>query len=265
MINKMVKRLLVALGLAAMVAGAGFAQESWNGDTPGKLFYLNGNVGIGTMGSDNYKLYVAGNTLFNGTLTMKGGLIIHSDGNPHIYIKENPNTGEGQAVVWQDETGASMMRIMKNANDELIIGRSGDASHQHEIRVNRDGNLHVLQNVGIGTSDFGTYRLSVAGNSRFNGDAKVTGAVRTKDLFIENVTWADYVFEEEYELTPLSEVESFIAENGHLPNIPSASEVEENGLSIGDMNVKMMEKIEELTLYIIEMEKEIQKLKGSAE
>lgn len=74
-------------------------------------------------------------------------------------------------------------------------------------------------------------------------------------------SWADYVFEEDYKLPHLTEVEAFIKTNKHLPNIPAQAEVEQNGYSMHVMNVKMLEKIEELTLYIIAQEKEITNLK----
>lgn len=102
--------------------------------------------------------------------------------------------------------------------------------------------------VGIGTKSFSNdYRLLV------------NGGIRAKKIVVES-GWADYVFDEKYALMPLSEIERFIHANHHLPNIPSASEVETNGLDIGTMQVKMMEKIEELTLYMIELSKENERL-----
>ncbi len=100
-------------------------------------------------------------------------------------------------------------------------------------------------NVGIGTSSPGTYKLAVNGN------------IRAKEVKVET-GWADYVFEKGYHLPSLEEVEKHINEKGHLINIPSASEVQVNGIDLGDMNRLLLEKIEELTLYIIEQEKRIQ-------
>jgi hypothetical protein len=64
-----------------------------------------------------------------------------------------------------------------------------------------------------------------------------------------------------YELLTIEEVDKYIQKNGHLPNIPKASEVEENGLNLGEINKKLMEKVEELTLYIIQLKKEIEQIK----
>lgn len=78
-------------------------------------------------------------------------------------------------------------------------------------------------------------------------------------------SWPDYVFQENYDLKPLDEVEIFINNNGHLPGIPSASIVENSGLTLGEMQRLMMEKIEELTLYILEIKKENNILKEEME
>ena len=101
-------------------------------------------------------------------------------------------------------------------------------------------------NVGIGT-DNPTYKLSVLGN------------IRSTEVVVET-GWADYVFDGKYKLTPLNEVEKFIEQNKRLPGIPSATEIVKNGLKLGDTQKMMMEKIEELTLYLIEANKRIEKL-----
>ena len=74
--------------------------------------------------------------------------------------------------------------------------------------------------------------------------------------------WADYVFDETYKLRSIDDVAAHIQQHKHLPGIPSAKEVEANGLKVGEMQAKMMEKIEELTLYVIELKKEIELLKA---
>jgi hypothetical protein len=76
------------------------------------------------------------------------------------------------------------------------------------------------------------------------------------------VIWPDYVFKKNYKLRSLTETEKFIAENGHLPEIPAASAIEKNGVSIGEMLTLQMKKIKELTLYIIEQQKKIEKLES---
>lgn len=85
---------------------------------------------------------------------------------------------------------------------------------------------------------------------------------KVKVAVASSPAWADYVFAADYKLKPLSEVEKFIDENNHLPNIPSADELVKEGLDLGKMQALQMEKIEELTLYLIEMKKEIEVLKN---
>ncbi len=85
---------------------------------------------------------------------------------------------------------------------------------------------------------------------------------KVKVAVASSPAWADYVFAADYKLKSLSEVEKFIDENNHLPNIPSADELVKEGLDLGKMQALQMEKIEELTLYLIEMKKEIEVLKN---
>ena len=107
-------------------------------------------------------------------------------------------------------------------------------------------------NVGIGISDPGTDKLAVNGN------------IRAKEVRVEIANWPDYVFEKDYKLPTLYEVENHIKKYGHLMNIPSATNIEENGVDVGQMNKLLLEKIEELTLYIIQQEKRIKILESKA-
>ncbi len=106
-------------------------------------------------------------------------------------------------------------------------------------------------NVGIGTDSPGTYRLAVNGN------------VRAKEVKVETTNWPDYVFTKDYSLPSLEVVQKHIDQKGHLINIPSAKDIEANGIELGEMNRLLLEKIEELTLYIIENKAEIEFLKAT--
>ena len=91
----------------------------------------------------------------------------------------------------------------------------------------------------------------------------VKGKIHTQEVRVDllGAVAPDYVFYKDYDLRTLKEVQQFIDEHGHLPNIPSAAEMERNGVSLKEMNLKLLEKIEELTLYILEQEKEIEDLR----
>jgi hypothetical protein len=93
-----------------------------------------------------------------------------------------------------------------------------------------------------------------------HSELAVAGTVTAKKVKVTATGWPDFVFEKQYLLLPLSKVEQFIEENKHLPGIPSASLIEKEGHDIGDMNNKLLQKIEELTLYLIEEQKERRKL-----
>lgn len=107
--------------------------------------------------------------------------------------------------------------------------------------------LYVSGNVGIGTTT-PTEKLAVNGN------------IRAREVKVESAPWPDYVFAKDYALPSLASIEKSIQLNGHLPGMPSAKIVEAEGIKLGEMNAKLLEKIEELTLHLIAQEKRISAL-----
>ena len=89
----------------------------------------------------------------------------------------------------------------------------------------------------------------------------VKGTIGAQDVIVTNSGWSDYVFQPGYRLRPLSEVGAYIQANHHLPDIPSEAEVKEKGVSVGDMQSKLLAKVEELTLHMIQQEKENRELR----
>lgn len=87
------------------------------------------------------------------------------------------------------------------------------------------------------------------------------GLVRAREIKVNQNVWPDYVFEDSYRLLDLYETEKFIKKNNRLPGLPSAEEVEKEGVALGEMNKVLLEKVEELTLHVIELQKQIDELK----
>ena len=109
--------------------------------------------------------------------------------------------------------------------------------------------IDYLGHVGIGTTNTTDHKLNVA------------GTIRANEIIVDT-SGADYVFGDDYELKPLDQINAFIDEHKHLPDIPSANEMKENGMGMAEMQTKLLAKIEELTLYLIAQQKEIEELKA---
>lgn len=108
------------------------------------------------------------------------------------------------------------------------------------------GNGQIGGSVGIGTAPRSTYQLAVKGK------------IISQEIKVEHANWPDYVFFEDYKLTPLDELEIYIKDKRHLPGIPTALEVKTHGIELGEMNAKLLQKIEKFTLHLIEMRKKIE-------
>jgi len=140
--------------------------------------------------------------------------------------------------------------------DEAMQGTQvANLAYKNNFRgtVTNEGHLYSMGNVGVGTTDTKGYRLAV------------NGKIRTQEIKVEAANWPDYVFAKDYKLPSLKETEEHIKQKGHLPGIPSAKEVQSNGVDLGEINAKLLKKIEELTLHLIEKDKEITTLKKLSE
>ena len=186
----------------------------------------NGNVGMGTA-TPLAKLHIAGN----------------------VKIDANNTLEFGAGVAGKEVSAGKIGYQSFGTNNALDIVGAGTLGSNRKITFWNEGGAEFRGSVGIGTGTVNpAYKLSVL------------GSIRSTEIVVET-GWADYVFDDKYKLKSLDEVEKFIAQNKHLPNIPSAAEIEKNGLHLGDTQKRMMEKIEELTLYIIQQQKEIDGLK----
>ncbi len=169
--------------------------------------------------------------------------------NNKVELYQSTNTNDNQffygPTLYEINGSEPSIQELINAqpnNNSNSSGGSGVWSLNNQDVYYNNGN------VAIGTNEVPTgYQLAV------------NGKVISEEVKVQLQTnWPDYVFSERYNLPTLKEIEAYIEENGHLQNIPSAKVVEREGLQLGDMNAKLLEKIEELTLYIIQQQKELE-------
>jgi hypothetical protein len=102
------------------------------------------------------------------------------------------------------------------------------------------------------------YTLIGPSESKFTGNIRCGGKIFATEIEVKTNVWSDYVFSSNYNLLPLKALESFISANNHLPEVPTESQVIENGYNINEFNVLLLKKIEELTLYIIELNNKVE-------
>ncbi len=189
--------------------------------------------------------------------------------NSYAYvIDQNGNVGIGTTVPDSKLTVKGHVNIGGDGNYRLktrhIDGKHYSNSTTHDLHLNWNTGKHVL--VGFGGQNSNMYVSGNLGIGTTAPDAKlaVKGNIHTNEVKVDllGAVAPDYVFYKDYDLKTLNEVENYIAKEGHLPNIPSAKEMETNGLLLKEMNLKLLEKIEELILYTIQQEKEIKTSKN---
>lgn len=202
-----------------------------------------GKVGIGVDYPEE-KLHINGAIRGGGEygqLTLRGDngsvTIGASDNQMLAFVTDRSNFVFNKAIYTQTGVFSSWN------NTNLTLNTNG---------INRVTILKHNGNMGVGVAD-PQYRLDVA------------GTIRAQEILVNNVSGADFVFEDGYYLRPLSDVKMFVKENKHLPEIQPAKDMQEKGVNMNELQIKLLQKIEELTLYLIQQEQVIQELQKEVE
>lgn len=215
-------------GVKAMKAGYGALIGM--DPTSGYIYFRTGNSAAGSN---------------DGALTLSNRMTIGPDGkvlinnstaNSSLNVTKIPGTDDAASFL-----GTNFYSHFAYGNNEDTYIRGGIASSNVII-------ADLCNNVGIGTSN-PAYKLDVCGTMRAKEVRVATG-------------WCDYVFADDYKLPSLSDVESFIKTNKHLPDVTPGSVIEGEGLEVGKTSAQMIKKIEELTLYVIDLQKQVNELKS---
>jgi hypothetical protein len=223
----------------------------------------NGNVGVGTTAPAATLHVISPTTGTNRPVTIFDKSY-GTSGDTATAIRMDLNAGSGGGYLF----GYSGETVFAH-NADFICATGWVAQQTTASQVDqRGGNLYLCADSGltIGNVFTPTIRLAVLatgnvgiGTTSPTYPLTVNGTVRAKEVIVDT-GWSDYVFDPGYSLMPLREVKRRIQVDGHLPGIPSAMEVKTGGISLGEMQARLLQKIEELTLHQIAQEERMQKL-----
>jgi hypothetical protein len=238
--------------------------------TPGTKLHINGINELLRLGSSNPQISFYQGSTATGTLYLDandlklatyatnntGKVMVRVNGGDRLTVAPDGNVGIATTTPLSRLHIASGDDASLTANGFMMLGSEASGNiviDNNEIIARNNGATSTLflQNNGgpvqIGSTAVPTgYLLSVAGKAICTElRVQLTGA------------WPDYVFDQKYKLPSFDKLRQYINENKHLPNIPAAKDVEKSGIEVGDMQRRMMEKIEELTLYVLELEKKV--------
>ena len=242
--------------------------------------YLSGTSTIGNVGSTLPGLVVNGTTALKGATNITGGWVGIGTTTPAVTLDVHDEGGSIRIsnVLGTAPANAGIAISSCNGcygieyNNPIIL-----AQRNTKFYFNSGGVYNAAKADLVFTSGFGTVNtnMTILGQTgqvgigmtpctSSSGLLQVNGQIEATSLKLELLSgscFPDYVFAKDYALKPLKDLEKYISEYHHLPNVPSATEVEKTGIDVVDMDIKLLEKIEELTLYVIDLKKENDNLK----
>lgn len=221
------KRILSIIPM--FVISSAFAQGVWTGTTTPTT--TTGSVGIGT-------------TTPSARLGIKSALSLSGSGPSIVGIPFKIENTSG--------IGGSESNLMEVYDQGLTF--PGPAPQRLIYWLSNKGSVGIANSLRIGTT--------AANGAYANYKLSVDGDMIAKRCVIQVTNWADYVFDASYDLPSLGEVKSFIKSNKHLPGVPNAEAVAKDGVEIGEMNKVLLQKVEELTLYMIQLKEENEQIKA---
>ncbi|SHH78043.1 hypothetical protein SAMN04488109_5356 [Chryseolinea serpens] len=216
----------------------------------GLVMESNASVNFGLTGPDNVASVFRWLSINNATIDYS------TNNNELMRLQKDGKLGLGvapTATLHVFVPGSSSVVNGMNL-DVQSFGNTANAFASHYFRI---------RDIGGNSTAFIVKGSGYVGINTANPDAYLTvkGDIHAKEVRVDmSVPGPDYVFEKDYKLLPLSELSLFLAKNKHLPEVPSATEMEKDGINVGDMNMTLLKKVEELTLYVIQQQEEMKKM-----
>jgi hypothetical protein len=242
-------------------------------DIWGGAMYVTGSDIAGTLvaGAQGGNAFLGCNSLTNGIAISPGGSVGITTTSPQALFSLGGGNGtNGKKFLIKDDGTANGVQAGMGID---MSGTGRELSVFHSTSNGIDGDISFgkrLEGAGTYTEAMrvtGTGKVGIGTVNTNDADYKlfVETGIRTRKVKVDQANWPDYVFHTTFRLRPLSEVEQYINQHHHLPEVPSAEEVEKEGLNVGDNQAMLLKKIEELTLYVIEQNKKIQTLELKVE
>lgn len=220
-------------------------------------------VGIGTS-FPSHSLTVNGSAYIYNHIWAGSSLSVGANENTYAkaYVKNNTRTAT-LFLDTRENTSPYQKLFYAEFNDpttEIINAYNFNAGYSAFL-VKANGQVYVNNGTHNTFQLESNGQLTISSSTQKILQLEQNGMLRARRLKLDTDNWADYVFEPTYKLMPLNEVEAFVKQEKHLPNVPSEQELKENGTDVMEMNKVLMEKVEELTLYLIEQNKQIEAMK----